>query len=333
MKVLFVYSNVTCACTRKYTFELENEIKKYVESNILYYKNLTDNIIKRYDIVIFQRVGTQDIITKEDYENIFNIISKNRDNTKFVYLIDDLILESQNCLPIKFIRTCDAVLCTSNTLARYIKNYNDKVYTFHTFIEASLWDKVEFNKYDNFTMVWASTGGLGSNIIREIIDNIEIKYKLIAIGGGAIEFKGVKNIDVYPILPEKEMIGLVKGAQLLLNPLTLNDRNIKSLKPRCYAPLDDFLNSKTEIKYAIAGITKTCLLTSPIERCREAIDNGVNGFLIDDNPKEWINRILYLYNNQDKICEIAQNSYNDVIKNYDVSNGALEVFNILKQIK
>lgn len=192
-------------------------------------------------------------------------------------------------------------------------------------------DEVKLNKYDDFTMVQASTGGFGKNIILDIIDKLEIKYKLIAIGG-SIELKGKKNVDIYPILPEKDMISLIEGSQLLLNPLTIGDKNIISLKPRCFAPLDDFLNSKSEIKYAIAGITKTCLLSSPIERYREVIQDGINGFLLNNNPKEWIDKIVYLYNNQSEIPLIAENAYIDVKNNYDVSNGVIQVLNILNEI-
>ena len=37
----------------------------------------------------------------------------------FIYIMDDLVLESQNGLPIKFISHCTDVLCTSKTLAKY----------------------------------------------------------------------------------------------------------------------------------------------------------------------------------------------------------------------
>ena len=53
--------------------------------------------------------------------------------------MDDLVLESQNGLPIKFISHCTDVLCTSKTLAKYIRKYNDNAPVLaHTKVNFSL---------------------------------------------------------------------------------------------------------------------------------------------------------------------------------------------------
>ena len=43
MKILFVYSNKTCGCTKKYTFELARGMKKYVNTKVIYYTELTSD--------------------------------------------------------------------------------------------------------------------------------------------------------------------------------------------------------------------------------------------------------------------------------------------------
>ena len=135
MKILFVYSNKTCGCTKKYTFELARGMKKYVNTKVIYYTELTSDIVKEFDVIILQRLGTITIIDKDEVNNIIDIIEKNKNIKKFIYIMDDLVLESQNGLPIKFISHCTDVLCTSKTLAKYIRKYNDNVHVFHTFID------------------------------------------------------------------------------------------------------------------------------------------------------------------------------------------------------
>lgn len=335
MKILFVYSNTTCGCTKKYTFELARGMKKYINTKIIYYTELTNDIVKDFDVIILQRLGTINIINNDEVDNIIDIIEKNKNSKKFIYIMDDLVLESQNGLPIKFINHCTDVLCTSKTLAKYIKKYNDNVHVFHTFIDVESFDNIKQIKSEKFTLVWASTGALGSNIIEGIVENKEafkFDFDLIVIGGMYGQFNNSKWIKSYPILKEEEMISLIKGADILLNPLTLSEKNIEAIKYRCKEPLNDFLNSKSEVKYAIAGICKTCILSSKTESFYKVIKNGVNGFILDNNVDDWIKCIQYLYYHKDELNKIIQNSYNEVKDEYSIDRGARQVLDIINSI-
>ena len=85
MKILFVYSNKTCGCTKKYTFELARGMKKYVNTKVIYYTELTSDIVKEFDVIILQRLGTITIIDKDEVNNIIDIIKK-KQKYKKVYL-------------------------------------------------------------------------------------------------------------------------------------------------------------------------------------------------------------------------------------------------------
>ncbi|MFR7995380.1 MAG: glycosyltransferase [Clostridium sp.] len=335
MNILFVYSNKTCGCTKKYTFELARGMKKYVNTKVIYYTELTSDIVKEFDVIILQRLGTITIIDKDEVNNIIDIIEKNKNIKKFIYIMDDLVLESQNGLPIKFISHCTDVLCTSKTLAKYIRKYNDNVHVFHTFIDVESFDNIPENKREKFTLVWASTGALGSNIIEGIVESKEafkFDFDLIVIGGMYGQFRNEKWIKSYPILREDEMIKLIKSADILLNPLTLSEKNIEAIKYRCKEPLNDFLNSKSEVKYTIAGICKACILSSKTESFYKVIKNGINGFLLDDKIDEWINCIQYLYYHKDELYKITQNAYKEVKSEYSIDNGARQVIDVINDI-
>lgn len=335
MRVLMVYSNVICACTRKCCFELSEGLKRYCDIDVMYYKELNDETIKKYDVIIFQRLGTAALITQDEKCNIYNLIDRNKNNKKFIYFIDDLILESQGGMPKILTSKCDAAICSSKTLASYLKKYNNNVYIIHTFGDIDFWESIKGSIYNKFTMIWASTGGLGKSIIKGILskrNELGFEFQLIAIGKGASEFNNIKNVITYPILTEKRMMEIIKGSNILLNPMNNNDETKKIIKTVFTGESIDFLNSKSEIKYAIAGVAKTCLLTSPVENYLKVIKNRENGIIISDNIDDWIKEIKFVYYNSDVVKEITQKAYENVKNNYTIDAVAKSFIHILEEI-
>ena len=77
--------------------------------------------------------------------------------------------------------------------------------------------------------------------------------------------------------------------------------------------VNDFINCKSEVKYAMAGASKTCLLTSPIENYIKVITNGVNRFIIDDDAEMWIEQVKYLYKNRDIKDKVIMNPFTPLV--------------------
>ena len=196
MKILFVYSTINCICTTKCTYELSKALKKHCITEVINYRVLSNDIVEKFDIIILQRIGDGIIISKEDKENIFNIIRKNR-NKKFVYIVDDLIIESQHGLPKELATICDAVMCSSDRLCNNFKKYNKNVIRFNTFIDINFYESIKRNIYNKFTMAWVSTDGLGLDILNEIINRKEvmnIDFDIIAIGKQSYNFIRVNYV-------------------------------------------------------------------------------------------------------------------------------------------
>lgn len=334
MKILFVYSTINCICTTKCCYELAKALKKYSTTKVISYKELSSNIIEKFDIIVFQRIGDGTIISKEDKGNIIKIVKENK-TKKFIYLVDDLIVESQGGLPKELAAISDAVMCSSNTLCNNFMKYNKHVFRFHTFIDSNFYDSIKKNAYKKFTISWVSSGGLGIDIINEIIDkmqSINIDFNLIAIGGQSYKLKKSDRLRCYNIVSESKMIELIKGSDILLNPMTTNNRVNNIIKLVYKADINEFLNSKAEIKYLTAGMCKSCLITSKIECYAEAINNGVNGFILSDNAEEWIDLIVKLYYNKDYLNRIIENAYKDVKERYDINIIAKDLYNKLAEI-
>ena len=332
--ILFVYSNIGCSCTRKCTFELVDELKKYTQVTSMYFKNLNKESIKEYNLIIFQRVGTAGNVTDSDAEEMIEIIKENKNKKKFIYMIDDLVINARDGLPKKIIEVCDAVMCTSVTLKKYIEPYNKNIYLFHTFVNFEMYQEIPKSNYNDFTVVWASTGGLGKDIINKILlakERIGEDVKFIIIGGKSEEFNNFSFVETYPIVAENELIKIIKGSDILLNPMTISDEI--EIVIRSFADnVNDFINCKSEVKYAMAGASKTCLLTSPIENYIKVITNGVNGFIIDNDAEMWIEKIKYLYKNRDIKNMVVMNAYNHIKNEYTQSKVAKDIYGILQQI-
>ena len=338
MRVLFVYSDINCSCTKKTCFQLSVALSKYIETKVLDYKNLTEDIIKKYEIVIFQRLGANGVIIKSDEKQfILNIINKYKNEKKFVYLIDDLLIEDQNGFPKELIKNCNVAMCTNKATKEKLKLYNDKVYVFRTFVDMSLADSIPFNKFDEFTMAWVSTGGLGTNIVIDIVkemNKLNKKYRLIAMGGGAKEVSGLQNVEIYSIIPTEDMIRKIKGVDILLNPMSISEKTRFNIEKRSKFSAEEFLNCKSEIKYAIAGLANACLISSSyVDSYKYVINNWKDAIMVNDVSNEWINTIKYLYDHNDIMQQIADRCSSRVKMEYDINVVVKDVINILSEIE
>ena len=63
-------------------------MKKYVNTKVIYYTELTSDIVKEFDVIILQRLGTITIIDKDEVNNIIDIIETNKNIKKFIYIMD-----------------------------------------------------------------------------------------------------------------------------------------------------------------------------------------------------------------------------------------------------
>lgn len=82
------------------------------------------------------------------------------------------------------------------------------------------------------------------------------------------------------------------------------------------APLviNDFTNSKSELKYFEAGVVETTTIASPSFSFERAIEDGVNGYLAQ--PGEWYEKLEYLYENVQDNQKVAMRARVDAMTNY-----------------
>lgn len=78
--------------------------------------------------------------------------------------------------------------------------------------------------------------------------------------------------------------------------------------------VNDFTNCKSELKYFEAAIVNTITCASPIYSYKEAISDGVNGFLCEQS--QWYDKIKLIYSNSVDLKKINDNAFKSVLENY-----------------
>lgn len=336
MKVLFVYSDPTCASTKKCCFELAKGIEAYVNSTVICYTNLNKEVVADFDIIIFQRLGANGVIIEpKEVSEIFALIEQYQYSKIFVYLIDDLLLDDQDGLPKEFIKKCTAVICTNNSMKKQVYEYNKNVYVLRTYADMDVIEKTQGMELDGFNIIWASSGGFGIDLMKPLITSIqkELNVRFICIGGSAKFLRGMENTICMQIVPFEQMVAYLKGSQILINPMIPDEAAISRLEKRNRKTLKEFIDSKSEIKYVLAGATHTVLLSSKSDSYAYAITNDENGVFVEDSLEDWIMAIKRLYHDENLRNQITSNAYKDVMKNYSLEQAALNTIIILKELQ
>lgn len=331
MKILFVYSDENCACTKKACFELSKGLKKYSDNMIIHYTQLEENHILEHDVIIFQRIGANAvIISQEEERKMFGLINKFKNIRVFIYLIDDAVLEDQEELPKRMAAHCNAVICSTNTMKQILFEYNKDVYVMRTFVDMEEIESIKKADFNSFNILWASTGGVGLDIVPAIIANTlkEIDVRFICIGGGARYIDKDEKIIRYPIIPFDKFVSYLKGCRLLINPMSLIEKSIRVVEERSKKSVKEFLDCKSEIKYVLAGAANTAIISSKTESYQYAIRNDKNGILVDDMVSDWVEAIKKVYYDQGLREKLAANAYDDVIQHYSLDYAARRVIQI-----
>lgn len=337
MHVLFVYSNKTDPCTIKSCFDLSKGLKNYTDTDEISYSQFTEEIISNFDVIIFQRIGANGIIIEHSYiQRIFYLIGKFYQQKSFIYMIDDLLFEDQNQLPKKFMTQCHAVICPNLTLAKQAKTYNDHIYVLRTYIDMKSTENIkESDRHKGYDMAWVSTGALGKELIKDIMLKLhkDMDIRMITIGGDTMFLKDVKSVTSYHFLPYEDMIAILKNVDILLNPVIIENSFVTPrIERRSKKSAKEFFDCKSEIKYAIAGGTKTAIITSKTAPYLYAIKHEENGLLVDNTVDDWVKAIKRLYYDNSFRQKMILHAYEDVKKRYTLEYGAEKAYDILRHI-
>ncbi|MDO4752852.1 MAG: glycosyltransferase [Candidatus Saccharibacteria bacterium] len=191
-----------------------------------------------------------------------------------------------------FSRPCSVILNSLNS--KQIKVANE-----------SLKDK----KHDGFTIGYFSGSPTHTKDLRLIESEIfkfldkyeDVKLEIVGYVEPSVEMKkriDDKRVEIFELVDYLEQIRMTAKVDVNIAPLVIND----------------FTNSKSELKFFEAAVVETVTIASPNYSFKKAISDGENGFLA--RPDEWCNKLEYLYENSSESRKIAKKAYEYVLKNY-----------------
>lgn len=113
-----------------------------------------------------------------------------------------------------------------------------------------------------------------------------------------LKLKKAGKVEVIEFVDYLKMLEIMAMVDINIAPLVIND----------------FTNSKSELKFFEAGLVEAVTIASPTYAYKRAINDGENGILA--KPDEWFLKMEDLYKDNKERKRIAKNAREIVLKEY-----------------
>lgn len=319
------------------THQKEQLFANGINANVVFYENLTLELVKNYRVFIFFRCPVTEVV-----EQFIKLAKEN--NKVVLYDIDDLVIDRKYTDLIKYVtsmkpedkktyddgvvrmqktlRMCDAAITTTERLAEELKNYVPEVFiNRNTASDSMVALSLKALKQKAEREARGKNAGGDSPVVKigyfsgSITHNDDVKMILPVLVKILSENTNVQlhiagELDVPAELePFKKRISAVPftGWEKLPGMIAAVDINI--------APLEDtiFNEAKSENKWIEAALVKVPTIASNIGAMKQMITNGETGLLCADN-NEWYDALTDLVRNKDKRMQLAQKAHKYVLK-------------------
>lgn len=138
-----------------------------------------------------------------------------------------------------------------------------------------------------------------TGILKFLKAHNDAKLKIVGFMEPSRWMKEIPNkVEILNMVNYSKLQELVANVNVNIAPLVVND----------------FTNSKSELKFFEAAIVETTTIASPAYAFKEAITDGKNGLLANSN--EWYDKLEYLYKNPSENQKIAKKAREYVLKHY-----------------
>lgn len=278
------------------------------------------NMSKKLSIPFVQTFHTK-------YDDALNYVTKGHFNMVTSIILSKLISSYYND------KIINEIIVPSKRIKKFlIDNYKIKnnINIVPSGIDLSLFSKKnnfklseKYNiKDDDFIVLWVGRMGYEKNLrflidTHIILSDLNPSIKLLLVGTGPLEEELKKEVKLNN--KEENILFLGKISHELIN----NYYNVSHL----------FVTSSLS---ETQGLTLIEALSSSLPvlciNCdvfKEIVKNGYNGYLFK-NKDDYINKVLFLYKNADKLNKLKVNTVNSV-KDYSLSNFANNVLNVYKK--
>ena len=334
--VLFINGCHTDKIPHPYRYRVLHQMEQlnagFLESDSYFYLNFDPSIVRNYRVIIFFRCPW----TKKVDEAIS--LAKNL-NKKILFDIDDLIIDKKYTEKIPYLKTlsqnekiiydkgvirigktlklCDAVITTTEALAKELKNYIPNVYINRNVASEEMWklSKAALKMRNNKNNSGIVTIGYFSGSITHNSDIEMIKPALIKILN---EFKNVRILfsgelslpSFFNEFSEKIILRNFTDWKELPEIISNVDINIAPIQYTI------FNEAKSENKWVEAALVKVPTIASNFGAFNRMILHNKTGLLCDE-INDWYISLKTLINNPFLRENIGENAYKFCKKRYN----------------
>ena len=288
---------------------------------------VSPDLIDMVDVVVIQRPASQGIMRIADY--CYN------EGKKIVVDIDDLLTAVPDWNPAtvaypqanlsiykKMLERADLVTTTTPKLAQKVQKMAGRVEVLPNCVDLDLYEQCKGSKIarcvpeEDVRILWAGSGThqKDTEIIEDVMLKLIEKYdiRFVVFGQFPNSFKGGKfkeymhtNIEYWGMIPFNFFYSTLDriNADIGIAPLL----DIK------------FNNYKSELKVLEYGMAGLSVVASNIYPYNIVIDNGKNGYLVDNKFANWYDKLAELIENEQLRREISKKLLDKVKECYNIS--------------
>lgn len=260
-----------------------------------------------------------------------------------IYYADDHVWPFTNGAPAFLANSCDKVIVSSEYIKNVVRNeygITKPIAILPTHIDLARFDSPEIPKVpwkeNKFRILYTSQGGIGINILTGIVEamnddpeeykDVEIIVVCQQVGLYRAKINKFRNVHkrYYDWLSLNTFYSLVKSCDLLIAPGEAQDCNNEQFNDHARV---HWLNSKSEVKYCLAGAAGIPLIASPTEPYMKSVQDSVTGFLAVNTPDfmKWINVLRYDPELRSLVGSAARKYVEEKYKSVDRANQFLDL--------
>jgi glycosyltransferase involved in cell wall biosynthesis len=330
---IFTIGNATKASSRVRAFWLAEEWKKnnhqvtvlWEIQPFIFWKLLSELWIS--DVFIFQKTyGRTHLI----FAKMIRVLNK-----PYFVDIDDFPSRDHNEITLNNFQTLcihsNGVFAGSETLKSWIFSFQPRVYLIPSGIKESLYISEEKNYNNHNTCLgWIGNGVHYQTDLIEILLPIAMHFS----GNPNIEFRFI-GVDETSLFAEK-MRDIFPYNSLFIQPKDWADtasivKEINKIDIGLYPLIEnDFNKYKCGFKALEYFALKLPVVSSNIAMNREIINNGINGYLVNNNH-EWIEKLTVLINQKNTRIQFGLEGFNLIHRTYNVSKIAKDLMDIFNE--
>ncbi len=305
---------------------------------------------KGYTILFTKQVGCQDAMNyapsyvvlfragskpcdPQEIQKLANLTAQCRAfGVRVVYYMDDFLWGANNGAPLGLAANCDAIIAATPAIKEYAiqAQVAKPVMLVPTHIDIPSIDKLEpFKEIKDlpyYKVLISSGGRVGATLLHSIVsmmDESPEDYKdiLVIVNSSGVSqmrtlinrFRNVKKmyIDWMSLI---DYYRLAKSVDLMMAPASPGD--LAYFVPNELQNI--WLDSKSEVKYTVAGAVGIPIITSPIQTYAKAIKHGENGF-IANTTEEFLLYMSCLKDDPKLAKQIGEAARKDCEDNYHIA--------------